>query len=146
MVNVSITPFDITLGTGKMKGWCQESIPPDLVFQPVLIMLTTPMPTSGTVLLGLRVKMPVNVLYALYMTPRKQLQGYSCFRLGETRVLTTTSANISISEDKGQSSATFLLPAVEKLLKDSERDGSTFVFITSGRSILWLVLIMALLL
>lgn len=71
------------------------------------------------------------------MTVKKQLQGYSCFRLGETRVLTTTSANISKSEDKGQSSATFLLPAVEQLRKDSERDGTTFLFFSSGRSILW---------
>ena len=78
------------------------------------------------------------------MTVKKQLQGYSCFRVGQTRVLRTTSENnISGSQNKGPLSVTFILPELQKLLRNAEKDGTTFIFISSGRPVsqnLWFCL------
>ena len=63
----------------------------------------------------------------------KSSQGYSCFRVGQTRVLRTTCENISGSQNKGPLSITFILPELQKLQPNAEKDGTTFIFISSGR-------------
>ncbi|KAI5070073.1 hypothetical protein GOP47_0014416 [Adiantum capillus-veneris] len=75
-------------------------------FQSVLLMLTTPVTSAKA--------------------------GNSCFRLSQTRVLRTMSLSLSAAHSKEQSSVTFLLPELKKLLLTVKRDGAVIVFITSA--------------
>eukprot|EP00250_Pteridium_aquilinum_P004987 c1515_g1_i1 orf=609-3044(-) len=103
-VKVATTTSDAWLSIGKPNGngFSLE----EQAFQSVLLMLTAPVSSAG--------------------------MGHSCFRLSQTRVLRTKSANLSAADNKGQPSVTFLLPEIQKLLLSATRDGAVILFITSA--------------
>ena len=149
-------PVDVKLSTEELNGSCisQDNFLPDEISQQVLVMLTTPLSTSRMVYLHDQEIWKEFLFLSLFlslspfifpsmidpfgamklsMLTETKLQGYSCFRLGQTRVLKTTSENISGSHSKGPLSVSFIFPELKKLLLDSRKDGSTFIFLSSGR-------------
>lgn len=103
-VKVATMTCDARLNIGKSNG--NGSSLDEQAYQSVLLMLTAPVSSAG--------------------------MGHSCFRLSQTRVLRTKSANLSAADNKGQPSVTFLLPEIQRLLLNAKRDGAVIVFITSA--------------